>query len=48
MFKLWLMWKSKGDLGMERDIDHLFMVSRSVQQLQVRSLHGAVVMSLAL
>lgn len=28
VFKLWLMWKSKGDYGMERDIDHLFMVSR--------------------
>ena len=33
MLKLWLMWKSKGDYGMERDIDHLFMVSRLVEAL---------------
>ena len=30
VLKLWMMWKSKGDMGMERDIDHLFMLSRLV------------------
>ncbi|XP_045164720.1 cysteine sulfinic acid decarboxylase-like [Mercenaria mercenaria] len=28
VFKLWMLWKGKGDSGMERDIDHLFMLSR--------------------
>ena len=26
--KVWMMWKGKGDLGMERDIDHIFSLSR--------------------
>nr|BBK07882.1 cysteine sulfinic acid decarboxylase [Phreagena okutanii] len=28
VLKLWMLWKGKGDVGMERDIDHLFMLSR--------------------
>ncbi|XP_052769309.1 cysteine sulfinic acid decarboxylase-like isoform X2 [Mya arenaria] len=28
VLKLWLLWRSKGDTGMERDIDHLFSLSR--------------------
>jgi len=28
VLKLWMLWKGKGDKGMERDIDHLYMLSR--------------------
>ena len=38
IFKLWLMWRSKGDIGFEKQIDNNFFLAKYVFDFYVRFL----------